>query len=89
MPLGMEVGLGLHIVLDGDPAPPQKGAQQPPPQFSAVCAYCGQTVAHLSNCWALVLRAKYFSEYSISMKRLCISAVHTGQVCARVYTDGI
>jgi len=31
MPLGMEVGLGLgHIVLDGDPAPSQKGAQLPP-----------------------------------------------------------
>jgi len=32
MKLGMEVGLGLgHIVLDGDPAPPQKGHS---PQFS-------------------------------------------------------
>jgi len=31
MPLGTEVGLGTgHIVLDGDPAPPRKGAQQPP-----------------------------------------------------------
>jgi len=31
MPLGMEVGLGLDdIALDGDPAPPRKGAQQPP-----------------------------------------------------------
>jgi len=30
-----------HIALDGDPAPPRKGAQQPPP-FSPV--YCGQTV---------------------------------------------
>jgi len=31
MPLATEVGLGPgHIVLDGDPAPPQKGAQQPP-----------------------------------------------------------
>jgi len=30
MPLGREVGLGPgHIVLDGDPAPPQKGAQPP------------------------------------------------------------
>jgi len=29
MPLGMEVGLGPgDIVLDGDPAPPRKGAQQ-------------------------------------------------------------
>ena len=40
MKLGMNVGLGLGIVLDGDPAPlPQKGHS---PQFSAhVC--CGQT----------------------------------------------
>ena len=31
MPLGMEVGLGPgHIVLDGVPAPPGKGTQQPP-----------------------------------------------------------
>jgi len=30
MPLGMEVGIGPgHIVLDGDPAPPWKGAQHP------------------------------------------------------------
>jgi len=30
MKLGREVGLGSgHIVLDGDPAPPQKGAQTP------------------------------------------------------------
>jgi len=34
MPLGMEVGLGPgYIVLDGDPAPLRKGAQQPPPTF--------------------------------------------------------
>ena len=31
MKLDMQVGLGLgHIVLDGDPAPPRKGAQHPP-----------------------------------------------------------
>ena len=31
MALSMEVGLGPgYIVLDGDPAPPSKGAQQPP-----------------------------------------------------------
>jgi len=30
-PLGTEVDFGLgHIVLDGDPAPPAKEAQQPP-----------------------------------------------------------
>jgi len=30
-PLGTEVDLGPgHIVLDGDPVPPAKGAQQPP-----------------------------------------------------------
>jgi len=34
MALGMEVGLGpSHIVLDGDPAPSQKGAEPPPPIF--------------------------------------------------------
>jgi len=51
MPLGMEVGLGPdHIVLDGDPAPPEDGHS---PQFS-VGVYCGQIVARLSYCWALV-----------------------------------
>jgi len=31
MPLGMEVGFSPgNIVLDGDPAPPKKEAQQPP-----------------------------------------------------------
>jgi len=31
IPLGMEVGLGSgDIMLDGDPAPPWKGTQQPP-----------------------------------------------------------
>ena len=30
MPFGVEVGLGPdHIVLDGDPVPPRKGAEQP------------------------------------------------------------
>jgi len=34
IPLGTEVGLGPgDIVLDRDAAPPQKGAQQPPPTF--------------------------------------------------------
>jgi len=49
-------GIGLvpgDIVLDGDPAPfLQKGYVQHPRFSSHV--YCGQTVAHLSNCWALV-----------------------------------
>ena len=49
MPFGMEVGLGPgDIVLDGDPAlPTRKGIQQPP---LSAHVYCGQTVAHLSNC---------------------------------------
>jgi len=50
MPLGTEVGLGPgHIVLDGNPAPPPKGAQWTwaenwglCPQFLAH-VYCGQT----------------------------------------------
>jgi len=56
MKLGLQVGLGPgHIVFDGDPAPPLKGAQQPPtfkiyghrqrPSSikSAAHACCGQT----------------------------------------------
>jgi len=40
MKLGVKVGLGLGIVLDGDPAPlPQKGHS--PPFLAHVC--CGQT----------------------------------------------
>jgi len=50
MPLGTEVDLGQgDFVLDGDPAPPKRGTA---PNFRPV--YCGQTVAHLSYCWALV-----------------------------------
>jgi len=50
MPLGMEVGFGPgDVVLDGNPAPPRKGAQQLAPHFSGH-VYCGQMVAHVSNC---------------------------------------
>jgi len=53
MPLGTKVGLGSgHIVLDGDPAPLLRTGHSSP-HFSAH-VYCGQTVAHLSNCWDLV-----------------------------------
>ena len=46
-----EVGLGPgHIVSDGDP-PPRKAAQQP---HLSVHVYFGQTLARLSNCWAMV-----------------------------------
>ena len=52
MKLGTKVGLVPgDIVLDRDPAPPKRGHS---PQFS-VHVYCGQTVAHLGCCWALVL----------------------------------
>jgi len=51
MKLSMQVGLGPgHIVLDGDPAPPQ-GAQPP----ISAHVYSGQMAAQLSYCWALVL----------------------------------
>jgi len=41
MPLGTEINVGPgDIMLDEDPAPPMKGAQQPPPLFSAD-VYCG------------------------------------------------
>jgi len=42
MKLGTQVGRGpIHIVLDGDPAPPEKGSGAL--RFSAH-VYCGQTV---------------------------------------------
>jgi len=51
-PLGTEVDLGPgHILLDGDPALPAKGAQQPP-LFSAH-VYCGhgrQSQLLMSSC---------------------------------------
>jgi len=48
MPLGMELGVGPgDIVLDGVPAPHEKGHRTP--HFLGY-VYCGQTVAHLSNC---------------------------------------
>jgi len=51
IPLDTEVGLGPgDILLDGgDLAPPRKGAQHPR-HFLSACVYCGETVAHLSNC---------------------------------------
>jgi len=54
MPFGTEVGLGQgDIVLDGIQFPPSDGKGHSSPHFS-VHVYCGKTVAHLSNCWALV-----------------------------------
>ena len=41
------IGVGTGDILDWHPATPMEGAQQPP-IFGRV--YCGQTVAHLSNC---------------------------------------
>jgi len=59
MPLGTEVGLGPgDVVLDGDPSP-RKGAQQPPPHFSAR-VYCGWPNGRpsrqlLSSCTIIIL----------------------------------
>jgi len=54
--LAMEAGLGPgDIVLDGDPAPLTKRGTAAPPRLSRFTGagahvYCGQTVAHISNC---------------------------------------
>jgi len=56
MPLGMDLGLGPgHIVLDGDPAPPPAPKNGPSSPYFSAHVYCGQTIVHLSSCWALVL----------------------------------
>jgi len=54
MPVGKEAGLGPgHIVLDGDPVGThQRMHSSPSPLFGPCLLW--QTVAHLSNCWALV-----------------------------------
>ena len=63
MPHGTEVGLSPgDIVLDGDSAPQGKGHSNT--HFSAH-VYCGQTVAHLSNCWALVGTARLVLAYCL------------------------
>ena len=55
MPFGREVDLDpSDIVLDGDPAPPPKGAQQPPPSFQpmsivAKWSSVSATAEHLLN----------------------------------------
>jgi len=52
LPHGTEVGLHPgNIVLDVDPASPPHGKGHSSPHFLAH-VYCGQTVAHLRNCWA-------------------------------------
>jgi len=52
-PLGMEVDFGRATLLDGDPAPPVKGAQQPPLLFLAhvYCCHGRPSPLLLSSCW--------------------------------------
>ena len=79
MALGKEVGLGAgHIVLAGDPAPQKVGTAAP--RFSAH-ADCGQTVAHLSNCWAIV--------YLFNVKHQCdpYNVSSTGRVSDIVWLE--
>jgi len=56
MPLGTDVGRGAgDIVLDGDPAIPLSKKGTAAPHFSAH-VYCGQTVAHTSNCNSYIVK---------------------------------
>ena len=65
MRLGKVVGLGPgYIVFDRDLAPHSS------PSTLSAHAYCGQTVAHLSNCSALVC---------LSCPVLLVTLVHCGQ----------
>jgi len=48
-PLGMEVDLGPgHIILDGVPAPCERGIAASPPSFQPMSTVA--TVAHISYC---------------------------------------
>jgi len=72
MPDGTKVGLSPgHTVLHGNPMPQQKRGHSPP--FSDY-VYCGQTVAHLSYCWALVILD------NISTIHVCIYTQKTSNI---------
>jgi len=59
MPLGTEVGLGADdSALDGTQLPLKRCTA---PHFSSH-DYCGQTVAHLSYCWTLVIELQLVTD---------------------------
>jgi len=60
-------------MLDGEPAPPRKGAS--PLHFSAH-VYCGQTIAHLSNCSAFLGDRPFVKRFA-----LCYRSVVYPSVC--------
>jgi len=73
MPLGAEVGLGPgDIVLDGDPALPRQGAQQPLPTFRpmSIVAKRSPISATLSSCSATYpdwFSSTYYAERSAAV----------------------
>ena len=85
-PLGTEVELGAgHIVLDGVPGRP-KGAQQPPPLFSAH-VYCGHgrpsqlllsacLFCHVFNAFKIIISTFfYIYEELHSIQYACSSSI--------------
>ena len=84
--LGTEVDLSPgHVVLDGDPDPPRKGAQQPPPPLFGGCLLWPQllisaTAKLLSLLWERVtwLKIKQSLDYERTRSRImhivCFSA---------------
>jgi len=92
IPLGTEVGGQGGIVLDGDSAP-AKGAQQPPPLFSAhvYCDHGRPSQLLLSSCLYFEVRARcrrrkvnvrYLSNFHASINTACIGGV-ANTPCAR------
>jgi len=85
----MEVGLCPgHIVLDRDLLPHGKGHSSPSPFL--VHVYCGQTVAHFSYCWALVLRFEtFFTRATVAIARVLAVVVSVcPPVCHSVLLKG-
>jgi len=77
MTRGIEVGLGPgHIVLDGDPAPPQKGAQ-PPPHYQLCLPQKGHSSS--PTFWPMSIVAKWLDgslsqlvwRYALAQATLC------------------
>jgi len=68
-PLGMEVDLGpSNIVLDGDPALPAKGAQQPPPLFGPCLLWLRSPISTTAELLYYIMTWQLMSYWSFENK---------------------
>ena len=67
-PLGTEVDLSPgHIVLDGDPAPPSEGTQQPPLFGHVYCGHGHPSQLHAELLSITLFENAYFLTFSLNL----------------------